>query len=34
MVSSVVEFDLSEVLARYLVHTFNIDPKPGPFQHS
>ena len=34
MVPSVVELDLSEVLARYLVHIFNIVLKTGPFQHS
>src|SRR6478736_1674154 len=32
MLPSVVELDLSEVLARYLVHIFNIVLKTGPFQ--
>jgi hypothetical protein len=30
----VVEFDLSEVLARYLAHIFNIVLKTALFQHS
>ncbi|MCU1539494.1 MAG: aldehyde dehydrogenase [Arthrobacter sp.] len=34
MIPAVVELNLTEVLARYLVHIFNIDPKTGPFQHS
>ena len=34
MVPAVVELDYSEVLARYLVHIFNIDPKSSAFQHS
>jgi hypothetical protein len=34
VVPAVVELNLTEVLARYLVHIFNIDPKTGPFQHS
>jgi hypothetical protein len=34
VVPAVVEFDFSEVLARYLGgHIFNIDPKSGAFQH-
>jgi hypothetical protein len=34
MIPAVVELDLAEVLARYLVHIFNIVLKSGPFQHS
>jgi hypothetical protein len=33
VVTAVVELDLSEVLAGYLGHIFNIDPKSGAFQH-
>ena len=34
VVLAVVELDFSEVLARYPVHIFNVDPKSGAFQHS
>lgn len=34
VIPAVVELDLSKVLARYLVHSFNIDPNCGAFQRS